>query len=131
MKAIVWPTRKNKLGEATTDVSVRPDATGVGATTIVAVPVLLAVLGSLPAPVAAVTVDDPAVVGVPAKGALSYLGELIKAVVVTKPGVKLTEADIKRHCASILPSYKVPHIVEFREQLPRNPAGKVIKHKLI
>ena len=76
-------------------------------------------------------VMDVAVVGVPAKGALSYLGELIKAVVVTKPGVRLTEADIKKHCASILPSYKVPHIVEFREQLPRNPAGKVIKHKLI
>ncbi len=76
-------------------------------------------------------VMDVAVVGVPAKGALSYLGELIKAVVVPKPGVKLTESEIKRHCSTILPSYKVPHIVEFREQLPRNPAGKVIKRELV
>lgn len=76
-------------------------------------------------------VMEAAVVGVPAKGALAYLGELIKAVVVPKPGVRLTEAEIKRHCTDRLSSYKVPHIVEFRDRLPRNPAGKVLKRELV
>ena len=42
--------------------------TGVGATTIVAVPLLLAELLSLVAPVPTFTVDDPTVVGVPDTG---------------------------------------------------------------
>jgi hypothetical protein len=42
--------------------------TGVGATTIVAVPLLLAELLSLLAPVPTLTVDDPTAVGVPDTG---------------------------------------------------------------
>ncbi len=75
-------------------------------------------------------VREVAVVGVPATGVREALGELIKAVVVPHPGEQLTERDVKRHCARHLPSYKVPHIVEFRDQLPRNPAGKVLKRLL-
>jgi acyl-CoA synthetase (AMP-forming)/AMP-acid ligase II len=76
-------------------------------------------------------VREVAVVGVPATGVRAPLGELVKAVVVPHPGEKLTERDVKRHCSQYLPSYKGPHIVEFREELPRNPAGKVIKHLLV
>jgi long-chain acyl-CoA synthetase len=73
---------------------------------------------------------EAAVVGVPATGVREYLGELVKAVVVPKSGATLTELDIKRHCAERLATYKVPQIVEFREKLPRNPAGKVMKAEL-
>ncbi len=73
---------------------------------------------------------EAAVVGVPATGVRTHLGELVKAVIVPGPGADLTEADIKRHCAERLASYKVPHIVEFRPQLPRNPSGKVLKRLL-
>jgi len=73
---------------------------------------------------------EVAVVGLEAKGASAYLGELVKAVVVPKSGRRLTELDIKRHCAGRLASYKVPSIVEFRDKLPRNPGGKVIKREL-
>jgi len=75
-------------------------------------------------------VMEVAVVGVEATGASAYLGELVKAVVVPKEGRKLTGLDVKRHCAERLASYKVPSLVEFRESLPRNPGGKVLKREL-
>ena len=75
-------------------------------------------------------VMEVAVVGVEATRASAYLGELVKAVVVPKQGRKLTELDIKRHCAARLASYKVPSLVEFRDALPRNPGGKVLKREL-
>lgn len=75
-------------------------------------------------------VREVAVVGIPATGVREALGELIKAVVVPHPGETLTERDVKHHCAAHLPSYKIPHIVEFRDELPHNPAGKVLKRLL-
>jgi len=75
-------------------------------------------------------VIEAAVVGVPATGVREQLGELVKAVVVLREGGSLSEADVKRHCAGRLASYKVPHVVEFREKLPRNPTGKVLKRLL-
>jgi len=75
-------------------------------------------------------VREVAVVGIPATGARAALGELVKAVVVCQPGVTLRDLDIKRHCTALLPSYKVPQVVEFRDELPRNPTGKVLKREL-
>lgn len=75
-------------------------------------------------------VMEAAAVGVEARGASAYLGELVKAVVVAKRGSRLGELEIKRHCAERLASYKVPSIVEFRDSLPRNPGGKVLKRLL-
>ncbi len=71
-----------------------------------------------------------AVVGIEATGVRAYLGELVKAVVVPEEGADLSEADVKRHCAQHLASYKVPQVVEFRSELPRNPSGKVLKREL-
>ena len=73
---------------------------------------------------------DAAVIGIPATGARAYLGELVKAVVVPKEGVTLTEVEIKRHCAERLPTYKVPQVIELRDKLPRNASGKVVKREL-
>jgi len=57
-------------------------------------------------------------------------GEAVHAVVVTKPGQTLTEAEVKNFCAVNLAGYKKPQSVEFIEALPRNAAGKVLKTKL-
>lgn len=73
---------------------------------------------------------DAAVIGVQATGARSYLGELVKAFVVLRPGTQLRELDIKRYCSERLPSYKVPQLLEFRHALPRNAAGKLMKREL-
>ncbi len=75
-------------------------------------------------------VKEVAVVGIPATGVRAPLGELIKAVVVKNEGATLAERDIKKHCVERLASYKVPHFVEFRDALPRNPSGKVLKNEL-
>lgn len=75
-------------------------------------------------------IRDAAVVGVEATGIATYLGELIKAVVVVEPGAELSERDVKRHCAERLATFQIPHVVEFRDELPRNPSGKVLKEEL-
>jgi acyl-CoA synthetase (AMP-forming)/AMP-acid ligase II len=75
-------------------------------------------------------VMDAAVVGIPATGIRAHLGELVKAVIVPRPGSNLTEAEVKRHCMERLATYKVPQLIEFRTELPRNTGGKVMKNLL-
>lgn len=76
-------------------------------------------------------IQEAAVIGIPATGARAYLGEVVKAVIVLRPGETIAELEVKRHCAERLASYKVPQLVEFREALPRNPGGKVVKPELV
>lgn len=57
-------------------------------------------------------------------------GEQIAAAVVATPGSTLNSADVISHCQRILPSFKVPRIVNFVDVLPRNSAGKVIMKAL-
>ena len=76
-------------------------------------------------------VREVAVVGIPATGIRAYLGELVKAVVVLDDGAAVDERAIKRACVQSLASYQVPQVIEFRDTLPRNPAGKVLKRELV
>lgn len=73
---------------------------------------------------------DAAVVGVSATGVRVALGELVKAFVVVRAGENISAIDLRRHCSEHLATYKVPHMVEFREDLPRNAGGKVVKRLL-
>ncbi len=57
-------------------------------------------------------------------------GEEVKAVIVLKPNEQASPEEIQEFCSRYLAKYKVPKYVEFREALPRNPAGKVIKGEL-
>jgi len=75
-------------------------------------------------------VREVAVVGIPATGARTALGELIKAVIVLVEPETVIARDVKRHCMERLASYKVPQIIEFRDELPRNAGGKVLKQLL-
>jgi len=54
-------------------------------------------------------------------------GESVKAYIVLKQGKQLTEVDIIEFCKERLASYKKPKEVEFLDELPRNPSGKVLK----
>ena len=71
-------------------------------------------------------VAESAVVGV----AEPRLGEVGKAFVVARPGFALAEEDVLAFCRERLANYKVPRRVEFRDALPRNPSGKVLKRLL-
>jgi long-chain acyl-CoA synthetase len=67
-----------------------------------------------------------AVVGVPDE----RLGEEIKAFVVLKPGQPLTADELRAWAQREMAGYKYPRLVEFRETLPMNAAGKVLKRQL-
>jgi fatty-acyl-CoA synthase len=57
-------------------------------------------------------------------------GQRLKAVVVIRDGVSVSEDDIKKHVKSNLAGYKVPRDVEFVDELPRTSTGKVLKREL-
>ncbi len=72
-----------------------------------------------------------AVIGVPD----TYRGETVKAVVVLKGdhgflSPDAAQEDIKAFCRRELAAYKVPRIVEFRDDLPISAAGKVLRRVL-
>jgi acyl-CoA synthetase (AMP-forming)/AMP-acid ligase II len=68
-------------------------------------------------------VAEAAVVGVPDP----RLGEVGVAYLVPRPGHVLSEADVVAFCRERLANYKVPRRVAFRDALPRNASGKVLK----
>ena len=56
-------------------------------------------------------------------------GEVVKAVVVRKDP-SLSEEAIIAHCRESLTGYKVPKIIEFREELPKTNVGKILRREL-
>jgi len=42
----------------------------------------------------------------------------------------LTADDVISHCRKHLPGYKVPRHVEFRDELPESPIGKILRRAL-
>ena len=58
--------------------------------------------------------------------------EEVRAVVALKPGVRLTETELQRHCRGRLAGYKVPKRIAFvaLETIPVNPSGKIMKREL-
>ncbi len=58
------------------------------------------------------------------------LGEVGKAFVVLRPAAQATPGELIEFCRARLANYKVPRQIEFRTDLPRNPAGKPLKRLL-
>ncbi|MCK7621639.1 long-chain fatty acid--CoA ligase [Streptomyces sp. RS10V-4] len=67
-----------------------------------------------------------AVIGVPHE----RHGEEIKAYVVPAPGADLTEDALIDWARSTMAGYKYPRLVEFRDTLPTNATGKILKGEL-
>jgi acyl-CoA synthetase (AMP-forming)/AMP-acid ligase II len=57
-------------------------------------------------------------------------GEAVKAVVELSPGKTVTAGEIIALCKQRLGSVKAPKSVDFIDELPRSPRGKVLKREL-
>ena len=54
----------------------------------------------------------------------------VKAVLVLKNNKTANEREIIDYCRANLSAYKVPHFVEFREELPKTNVGKILRRAL-
>src|ERR1700730_4020409 len=71
-------------------------------------------------------VREAAIIGLPDE----KWGERPVAVVALNPGHTLDYETLASHCRAHLAAFKVPKQLILREQLPRNPSGKVLKRVL-
>jgi long-chain acyl-CoA synthetase len=71
-------------------------------------------------------VAEAVVVGVPGKGPGE---EIVKAVIV--PGAEVGEREVVDFCRERLANYKVPQLVELREEIPKSPLGKILRKYLV
>lgn len=60
-----------------------------------------------------------------------YRGETVKAFIVKRDGVDVTEEELDKHCREKLAAYKVPKLYEFREELPKTFVGKILRRVLV
>jgi long-chain acyl-CoA synthetase len=70
-------------------------------------------------------VMECACVGVPD----AKTGEAVKLVIVKKDP-NLSEADVRNFCKENLTGYKQPKLIEFRNDLPKTPVGKILRREL-
>ena len=70
-------------------------------------------------------VAEAAAIGIPHEAT----GEMVKIFVVAKDK-NLDEATLIKHCRENLTSYKVPKLIEFRDELPKTNVGKILRREL-
>lgn len=71
-------------------------------------------------------IAEVAVVGVPDDS----LGERVRACIILKEPGSLSADEVKSYLQDKIAKYKIPEYVDFMEQFPRNPTGKILKHQL-
>lgn len=57
-------------------------------------------------------------------------GEIPIGVVKLKDGMTATEVELKKYCKEHLANFKIPHRIEFWDELPRTGTGKVLKREI-
>ncbi|MBC7261476.1 MAG: long-chain fatty acid--CoA ligase [Chloroflexi bacterium] len=71
-------------------------------------------------------VAEAAVVGVPDE----VMGEEIKAFIVLEPDEVVDAEELIEYARSRMAAYKYPRYIEFRTELPKDAAGKILKRQL-
>jgi carnitine-CoA ligase len=73
----------------------------------------------------------PAIKDVAVHSVPSEVGEdEVKVTAVLQPDARLEPADLCQWCAERVPYFAIPRYIEFRDDLPRNPVGRVLKYQL-
>lgn len=57
--------------------------------------------------------------------------EALKAWIVSKPNMAITEEDLVKHCESYLAKYAIPRRFAFVDELPKSTVGKTLRRELI
>jgi len=57
-------------------------------------------------------------------------GEAIKAFVILKEGETMTDREVIEYCKTKLATYKLPTVVEFKQELPKSNVGKILRKDL-
>jgi len=71
-------------------------------------------------------VSEASVIGLPDE----HWGEVVKAVVVLRNDAAATATEIIEFCGKNLAGYKKPKSVDFWEELPKSPQGKILKKEI-
>jgi long-chain acyl-CoA synthetase len=72
------------------------------------------------------SVREAAVIGVPD----AYRGETVHAFVSPRPGDAVEPAELMRFCRERLAAYKCPRVVTLLDDLPKSPAGKILRRSI-
>jgi long-chain acyl-CoA synthetase len=72
-------------------------------------------------------VKEAVVVGV--KG--DFAGEVVKAVIVQKEREICENNEILSYCKQRMAEFKIPKIIEFRDEIPKSPLGKILRKELV
>lgn len=59
-----------------------------------------------------------------------FRGHSLKAFVVLEPGARMTAGELTRYIGERLSAHKVPRVLEFRDSLPKNDVGKILRKEL-
>ncbi|NLV21719.1 MAG: long-chain fatty acid--CoA ligase [Syntrophomonadaceae bacterium] len=71
-------------------------------------------------------IDKAAVLGIPDEKGSKQVG----AFIVLKKGAKTSPASIQDYCRESLAEYKIPHYIEFCDDLPKNELGRILRKEL-
>lgn len=74
--------------------------------------------------------SHPAIQEVAVHAVLADLEDDVKVTCILKEGAQITEEELCRWSTEKLPYFAVPRFIEFRDTLPKNPVGRVLKYQL-
>ena len=72
-------------------------------------------------------IEDAATIGIPDK----IYGEEIKTFIVLKEGKTTNEEELMNFCKQHIEEFKCPKNIEFIEEIPKGPSGKLLRRKLL